>query len=356
MRVLVMPADLGGCGHYRLLMAAEHLRSLGYDIHIKLPGESDNGFEAHLDENDNIVDFRLPVEDVDVIVMQRVSHDMHRQAIPLLRKKGVAVVVDMDDDLSTIHPKNVAFWNYRTHSLTPFSAKNAQFICNEATLVTVSTRPLLRVYAKHGRGQIIDNYVPERYLYMSPIRDDDAPVFGWAGTMQSHPTDVQVVGRSVRDLVREGHQFRVVGPADPRLKVGFKLDEDAPATGVVSLFNWPTSIANLDVGLAPLEPSTFNTSKSRLKVLEYNSVGIPYVASPRDEYRRYHRESRGSGILAETPKDWATAIRRLMKDETMRKELGEQGRAHVYSQTIEMNSWRWLEAWDRAFKIQRGLV
>jgi len=31
-RVLVVPADVHGCGFYRLIAAAEHLKMLGHDI------------------------------------------------------------------------------------------------------------------------------------------------------------------------------------------------------------------------------------------------------------------------------------------------------------------------------------
>jgi Glycosyl transferases group 1 len=354
MRVLVMPADLGGCGNYRLIMAAEHLQSLGHDIHIQKPGDGATGFDVYLDDDGMITDFKLPIDDVDVLVMQRVSHDKHREVIPLIRERGIAVVIDMDDDLSSIHPSNVAFWNYRTHSLTPFSAKNAEFVCNAATLVTVSTKNLLRVYARHGRGQVIDNYVPERYLYVYGM-PAEAPRFGWAGTLQSHPTDCQVVGRAVRNLVDAGFQLQVVGPADAKLKTTFKLAQDPPTTGIIPMFNWPEAIANnLDVGLAPLEPGTFNTSKSRLKLLEYCSVGVPYVASSRAEYVRLNQTAR-AGFLAETPKEWEKFTKQLLTDDVLRKELGEKGRAFAATQTIELNSWRWLEAWERAYKIQRGL-
>lgn len=257
-----MPADLGGCGHYRLIMASEHLRSLGHDVIVQFPGGTDSGFQIAFDENQNIINFKLPEDDVDVLVMQRASHQWHRQAIPLIRKSGISVVIDMDDDLSSIHPKNGAFWRYREHSRTPFSAKNAELICKEASLVTVSTKNLLARYAKHGRGHVIDNYVPERYLYVNPAEERPEPTFGWAGTLQSHPADVAVVGRAVRDLVDAGHQFRVVGPPDPDLRTQFRLAQDPQTTGIVSMFDWPTAIADtLDIGLAPLEPGTFNTSK-----------------------------------------------------------------------------------------------
>jgi hypothetical protein len=353
MRVLVMPADLGGCGHYRLVFAAEHLRSLGHDVHIQMPGDGQTGFDVYFDDDGNVTDFKLPLDDVDVLVMQRVSHDLHKEVIPLIRSRGIAVVIDMDDDLSTIHPANAAFWNYRTRSLTPFSAKNAAYCCNVASLVTVSTRNLMGVYAKHGRGQVIDNYIPERYLYVW-AQPGENPRFGWAGTLQSHPTDVQVVGRAVRNLVDAGHEFRIVGPAEEKIKAQFKLDAVPQCTGIVVMFNWAQALAdNLDIGMAPLEPGMFNTSKSRLKLLEYCSVGIPYVGSPRAEYQRLNQQA-GAGFLADTPKEWERALKKLLTDDVLRKELGEKGKAFAATQTIELNSWRWLEAWERAMKIERG--
>lgn len=350
MRVLVYPADLAGCGYYRLIFAANHLKSLGHDIIIEWPGKG-TGFEIYLDENNNLLDFNLPHEGIDVLVMQRVSHDWHIQAIPLIQSRGIAVVIDMDDDLSSIHRHNVAYWNYHPGNKgTPYSWKNTEQICRDAAFVTVSTKNLMKVYAKHGRGQVIDNYVPERYLDIQPVHEDE-PVFGWAGTVQSHPTDLQVCGRAVQTLIDQGHKFRVIGPKN-KIKEHLRLNQEPDHTGVVLLQNWPTVISQLNVGMAPLESSLFNSSKSRLKVLELNSVGVPYVASPRQEYRKYHQEC-GAGILADTPKEWIRGISELMTNDARRKELSEQGRAYVATQTIEENSWRWWEAWTRAYEYQR---
>ena len=351
MRVLVYPADIAGCGYYRLIFAALHLQSLGHDVIIEWPGEDGGGFEVYFSGNVP-VDFRLPHENVDVLVLQRVSHEWHTTVIPLMQSKGVAVVIDMDDDLSMIHRDNTAYWNYHPRNKgTPFSWKNTEIVCKEAAMVTVSTSTLLSKYAGHGRGMIIDNYIPERYLDIMPTQDDE-PSFGWAGTIRSHPADLQVCGRAIGTLIDQGHKFKVVGPEE-KVQQHLRLNEKPECTGVVSLFNWPAELAKLSVGMAPLEMSPFNTSKSRLKPLEFNSVGVPFVASPRRQYVRYQKES-GGGLLAETPKEWIKAISDLMANENMRKELGDQGRAFAETQTIEQNSWRWMEAWTRAYEIQKA--
>lgn len=357
MRVAIFPADTAGCGHYRLIFAADHLRAMGHDIHIQWPKGRDSGFDVAFNDNNTMVDVNLPIPDVDVVVMQRISHNWHPAAMHIMREKGIATVVDMDDNLGAIHPKNTAYWNYSKRSPTPFSFKNAEIVCREATLVTVSTRNLLRAYASHGRGVVIDNYIPERYLYINELRDEE-PTFGWGGTMKSHPTDLLVLGSAVRDLIKEGHRFKVVGPHEPPVAQQLRIDAATmEASGVIDMFMWPSALAqNLDVGMAPLEPGTFNSSKSRLKLLEYAAVSIPYVASPREEYRRFHKESGGVGVLADTPKQWVAGIRDLMTAETRRKELGQQARAYAATQTVEQHAWRWLEAWQRALDIQQGKI
>lgn len=355
MRVLVMPADITGCGYYRLMFPGNHLASLGHEVVVLSPlsYESKNGFAAKMSGSE-MIDVQLPVDDVDVLVLQRVAHQMHLQTIPLLRKKGIAVVVDMDDNLSAIHPKNVAYQQYNPRSNTAFSYKTAEQICRDATYVTVTTPALLKTYVPHGRGQVLDNYVPERYIDIEPLRMNEQPVFGWPGNTISHPTDLQVVGRSVEALVNEGFKFKQVGGGND-VRQQLRLSRPVETTGGVHMSHYPYAIAEtMDIGMAPLEVSEFNKSKSRLKPLELNSVGVPYVASPRESYRQYHKDSGGAGLLAETSKDWYTCLKKLLTDEPMRKELGAQGRAYAATQTVEANSWRWLEAWTRAYEIQRA--
>jgi hypothetical protein len=346
-RVLVVPADVYGCGFYRLIAAAEHLKMLGHDIVIQMPKEENAGLAIKL-QDDEVIDVDVP-EGADVIVMQRISHMWHTQVVPLLRKKGVAVVVDMDDDMSCIHRQNSAYAMYHPRSNTPYSWRHAEDSCRTATMVTVSTKPLLGIYAKHGRGMVIDNYVPESYLEIEPLKRCG---FGWPGTTQSHPDDLQVVGPAVRDLVDSGLDFRVIGPPS-KVRAALRLPQEPQYTGTVPLSSWADEIAKLRVSLAPLSISKFNTSKSRLKLIEASAVGVPWVASPRSEYRRFYNES-GAGILADTPKQWYMGVRKLMEDDALRKELGGRGREWMQTQTIEANSWRWLEAWTRAYEIEQG--
>lgn len=348
----MVPADAYGCGHYRLIWPADVLHKMGVDVAV-IPPNGKSGFLAKVEEEPGktprLKSVTIP-EDADVIVLQRPAHPLQPQMIKMMRSNGVAVVVDMDDDMSAIHPGNQAFETYRHRSDSPFSWRHAMESCREATLVTTSTAQLQKVYAKHGRGIVLDNYVPSAYL---KFHKTETGLFGWAGNTMSHPDDLQATGDAVRRLLADGHEFRVVG-GHSKVKAALRLAAEPTFTGAVGPEAWARTIAQtLDVGMAPLSATAFNTSKSRLKVIEMMSVGVPWVGSPRAEYRRVNQAS-GCGLLADTPREWYRQLKQLITDEVLRKEQAEAGRQWMMDQTYEANAWRWAEAWTKAVQLQRG--
>jgi glycosyltransferase involved in cell wall biosynthesis len=354
MKVYVLPADPYGCGHYRVVWPANVLNQQGYDVNV-IPPNGNSGFLVKVSANDDgsqqLKEVMVP-KDADVIVLQRPAHPLQPQMIKLMRARGIAVVIDMDDDMSSIDPDNVAYHTYNPRSGSPFSWKYAVESCREATLVTSTTRCLQKIYAKHGRGMILDNYVPAAYL---DFPHTETGYFGWAGTTKSHPNDLQVAGNVYQRLIDEGFHFKVVG-GPSNVKRAARLTGEVDHTFSVPLQNWARTIgAELSVGMVPLAPTTFNASKSRLKGIEYMAVGVPWVGSPREEYRRLAKES-GCGLLADTPKDWYTKLKLLLQDEVLRKEQGEAGRDYMKTETIQANAWRWMEAWTKAYETERGLV
>ncbi len=359
MRVYVYPADTQGCGTVRLIWHSNHLRRLGYDVTI-LPPTSTTGINGRIYNNpndpadplnDSVISVDAP-PDTDVVVLQRVLLKyLAVDAIPLLRRRGIAVVVDMDDDLTRIDPSNAAF-----NAMHPRNTRDpkrhwghATAACMNATLVTVSTPALLRVYAPHGRGRVITNCVPEAFTQI-PHMDSD--VVGWGGSLHSHPKDMLPLGPSIARLIREGEEFAVVGPGTD-IKEALGLDIRPFATGPVGIQLWPFALSdNIGIGIAPLADTDFNRAKSWLKPLEMMSVGIPWVASPRAEYRALQKSS-GVGLLAEKPKDWYRQIRRLIDDDQLRQDMSLAGRAAARDHAVERNSWRLWEAWADALKTER---
>jgi len=353
-KVYVLPADVYGCGHYRLIWPAWVLQQAGHEVTI-IPPVKGQGFGARTATDDNgnevLIGVQIP-EDADVVVIQRPAHPLQPQMINILRSNGVAVVVDMDDDMSSIHPDNSAFQMYRHRSNTPYSWKHAALSCRIATLVTVTTPRLLKVYAGHGRGLILDNYVPASYLDTLSLHTNS---FGWAGTTKSHPNDPQVTAPAAQKLIDEGRMFSVVG-GDRHVQGAFRMRQPPMMTGIIPMAEWPTAIGSgLDVGWAPLAATTFNSAKSRLKPLEYMSTGVAWVGSPREAYRKVQRDS-GCGLLADTPKQWYEYTKQLLDDDPFREDQIAAGREYMQNQTYENNAWKWWEAWEQASQFERKRV
>jgi hypothetical protein len=347
--VYVYPADLGGCGYYRLIWPAKELQRQGHDVRLLHP-DAKHKISGGLDDSGKLVSVSVP-KDADVVVFQRVSSRRMIEAIKILRAHGIAVVVDIDDDMSAIDQRNPAWAALHpkgTAANEEYDWNAARAVCDGATLVTVSTDALFKRYVVHGRGMVLRNAVPELFLTFD---HEDKQIIGWAGALFSHPDDPQVCGPAMGRLQREGYLFKVVGPIHGT-KSAFQLDHDPLSTGPLQVERWPAEVNKLGIGIAPLNDTRFNAAKSWLKPLEYAALGVPCVSSPRDEYRRLH--ALGVGLLATTPKDWYRHVKMLAENASARAELSERGRVAVNELTIEKNAWRWAEAWTRAFEIERG--
>jgi hypothetical protein len=359
-KITVYPADSSGCGAFRLIWAAEELARQGHDIDLKPPehrdirlkisGNRKHDRDSHCEE---VVDL-----DTDVIVLQRVTHQFMAEAVPIMRARGIAVVVDVDDDLTSIHPTNPAYGGYHPKNQWRVNRKSGEFsrnswhhlvaACREATTVTVSTPALLDIYATRGQGKVIFNHLPAHYF---GVDHEDSDRIGWPASLISHPDDPSALGGAMARLCADPADFHIVG--DPTgCGVAFGLARDPSGiTRQISLTEWPHRVAELGIGIAPLADTRFNRCKSWLKPMELSALGVPWVASPRAEYERLHRK--GVGVLADTPRRWHRALKRLQESPALRAEQSAAGREVAEGYRLEANAWRWLEAWHGAYDLER---
>lgn len=350
MKVVVYPADLGGCGYYRLIWPSKVLQKAGHDVTIIHP-KNRNKISGNTDDTGRLIGVNIP-KGADVMVFQRVTSKNIIDAIDIMQDNGIAVVLDVDDDMSVIHPSNPAWaaLHPKNEATLEYNWNHAARSYDRAAHVTVSSSALLRKYAGHGRGTILHNFVPQIMTEIPHI--EQANMIGWGGSMHSHPDDPQVTGNAMNRLVREGYRFQIVGPPHGTRRA-FSLDEDPLSTGPIPIENYCHTLGRLSVGIAPLNDTKFNAAKSWLKMLEYAAVGVPCIGSPRPEYVRLNKM--GIGLLAETPRDWYRHGRRLLDDFNLRMDMSQRGRDIVREHlTIEANAHLWWEAWTKALARVRG--
>lgn len=350
MRVLVYPADKGGCGHYRLIWPGTALAAQGADVEVVWPdGGPDTQLLAEFhDLNDEPTPFKVQNIDADVVVLQRPLEKYLSMLIPLIQAQGIKVVVELDDLFHAINPRNKAWAAVHPQRSPKRNIDWLEAAIRAADLVTVSTTTLADYYGKWNPNiTVIRNVVPEHYLTVERV-PNEVPVLGWSGVLDTHPDDLQVVGPAVAKAVRRtGASVAVVGDGRGFNRVLGLGNHETRVAGWVPLLHYPQAMAQIDVGIVPLEQTPFNDAKSWLKGLEFASLGVPFVATPTKEYVKLWQM--GVGELAENPQGWLGDLMDRLTDKDFRECEGEQARERVRSLglTVEAQCNLWWDAWSR---------
>lgn len=367
MRVAVLPADQGGCGAYRMRWPAEALIAQGHDVVIDAPVRC--AFSARFRGLLPPAGVRVLEADcdADVVVVQRPMHRQWLDVIPLLRAKGIRVVVELDDCFDRISRANKAWTAAEPHwleddelaDLPPTrvkrrlpgwshcpdieSASNRENIRRALPLadhLIVSTPALAKHYGHLAPSvSVVRNCIPGRYVRFGERHLESDPVrIGWTGSVESHPHDLQVTGGA---LARVAAPFVAVGTGEG---VAARLGRPVNGTtGWVPLESYAEAYSYLDVAICPLVVDTFNSCKSWLKPLEAAAVGAIPIMSPTPEYLELHGQ--GVGLVARTPAEWERHAKALITSPRLRSDLRAKGLEVARRWTIEGNAEQWWDAW-----------
>lgn len=348
MRVQLATGDRGGCFYYRMNLPYQVLK---HEMDVFINDEVQSIRDAKTKE---VTDGLPADEGVDVLVVQRPTYQGIVETLPAVQARGVAVVVEIDDDLTRVHPGNAAY-----RALTPKTSphenyQHLQKACQFADWVVVSTPRLAEVFAPHGRVSVVRNYVEDAWLDISRP-PSDGRVLGWTGTLATHPTDLAECGSAFADAIEAtGARPYVVGDGDALAHFGITEPRGAYAEWV-ELDQYPHELAKFSVGVVPLEDSKFNEAKSWLKGLEYAAMGVPFVASPVREYREFVEGLPGCST-AKRYRHWLRDLTALLERDDL-DEVSEALRTVVRERfTISKHAHEYAEAWERALNHRRKQV
>lgn len=337
LRVLMIQANDFASGYYRIGFLAEELAKRG-NIDIDFCSRT-MGIE----------DILWRIGKSDIVVFQLQTTDISVQVVDICKKNGIAVVMDMDDDLLDVPEWNPAYWGLgRKHSTfwetetkkmdikaNIERLENLKDMLRKVDLITVTGVGLRDEYSKYNKIKILPNLAdPDK---IKPSRrsggmfDNKIRIF-WQGSA-THIRDLVMLRIAVQAITKKypnviwtimgsGYEqfYRIMGIEKNRVEFIESVE--------MADYYKKVSKIKMDIGICPLVDIPYNRCKSNIKWIEYSMLGIPSVVSDIITYTNSVRH-KISGYVAETPSEWIAYLSMLIDNPNLRELIANNAKAQI---------------------------
>lgn len=208
-------------------------------------------------------------------------------------------------------------------------------ICARAAWVTAGNERLAEFARRHtDRVSVLPTVVDtEAYVVRREHERSERLRVGWLGSDRSiEETLVPHLGMLGRLGEEIGFDLVVVSKPRPDLpfaSLPWEFVEWSPE-------NESRIAERFDVGIMPLVDEPYQRGKCGCKLLQYMAAGLPTVASPVGINEELL--AGGRGLLARSESEWRAALASLAADASLRRSLGEAGRAFV-ERSYSLRAW-----------------
>lgn len=325
----------GGSGWARFGQYVEWLEHLEKEVFTGVLTWKDNRFL--------IRDQYEELQEVDMIIMQRLMHDSLADHIYKARSVGQIVVNDLDDWYWGLDPANDAFSSSHPKTNPRENRDHYKKVIASSNMVTVSTQYLAdRIKSfVHCPIIVLENTVDIARFTPHVHTDSSVPVVGWVGATSHRSSDLEIMKGVINPLLANNDiKFQHSGHYSHAVSVASKLglhEDQVSVLDAVDARDYP-SLLTMDVGIAPLRDTPFNHAKSDIKLLEYSASGIPWIGSSLSAYEGL-RKSWGIGRTASKPSQWLKHLKDL-RDPVRRADEGEALLEAVRSRDISLGAHR----------------
>jgi glycosyltransferase involved in cell wall biosynthesis len=260
----------------------------------------------------------------DVLLVQREAMIFGPPVVEWLatRVGRCPMVLDLDD---AIYVRYLSPTYGRLGSALKWFSKTDDLI-SWARVVTCGNRTIAEyVSAKGARASVIPTVVDtEKFRPAAGQAEREVPVLGWIGTHSTYPYLASIFP-ALQRLARDFRfRLKVVGAGQDRIEL--------PGVEVESLaWKLEREIADFqsfDIGLYPIVEDEWSAGKSGFKSIQYMAVGIPFVVTPVGACAEIG-EPEVTHLAARSDDEWYGALKRLLSNAGLRKEMGEAGREHA---------------------------
>jgi hypothetical protein len=271
----------------------------------------------------------------DVVYIHRMFDDHIQKTVRQLSAQGVALWWDNDDDITAVEKNDPMYREIGgARGAKIFAGMSRMMML--ADVVSTPSTILAERYRNHGAEdvRVLENYVADEFTDVRASRRNGEVVVGWVAA-QEHRADAD------RLRLRETLQALLDTHPDVEIAsigVNLGLKQRYRHTPKLSLKDLAPAIAGFDVGIAPIVNSRLNQARSNVKLKEYASVGVPWLASPIGPYAGLG-EKQGGRLVDDTA--WLEQLSALVTDQRLRGKLGKRAAKWGQQQTIGRNVTAW---------------
>ena len=282
----------------------------------------------------------------DVLVLNNICD---ADLLPIIRDRkaqGKLTVYELCDDLGALSPSNPmrAFYQQTNNLLL---IKRLAHYCDA---LQFSSSELKRKYGYlNSKCCVFPNQMLAPPLERTE-KSGEIVVVGWGGSIGHLHDMAKISDRLVRWIMSRDNVHLYLMCADPIWELFGALPEDRKKQFTPgSLDDYYGFVSHLDIGIAPLEDTPFNRSRSDVKFLEYAACGAVPVVQAAGPYLLSVKQGR-TGFLFNSPDELISTLDHLVSDAASRISVSASAREYVL---LERN---YLDRGKDRVEFYRGLL
>jgi processive 1,2-diacylglycerol beta-glucosyltransferase len=357
--LLPVQYNVTGLDYHRLLMPFERLQKKHPGIHeIKMLRGTVENNKVYEPPLDSLTDEQLRQFNI-VYVLRQLSHDVKKiqPLIDRIKSNGLKMVFDIDDYW---HLPKEHYWHqkYKEQKVS----EGVITTLKQSDAVVTTTHHFAEIIAEYNQNvTVLPNCINPDDLQFKPTSITSPRLrFGWIGGV-FHRMDIKILEESMQRLYESSElkdRWQIcLGGYNPNpefdeiekiltANYSFKnydseyfnyLMQRTPAMEHVAFDKpyrrlWGKDVRNygsiyndVDVCLVPLVKNSFNECKSELKIVEAGTMKKTVICSDILPYNQWIKDG-VNGILIKPERnfiDWFTAIRKLILNPGLAKQLGD---------------------------------
>ncbi len=333
----------------RLLAASADIHSFIADIRLVTPLRAlcmQQGWSLELRSFHDCVHADLAV--ADVLVVQRALSARGWRLQRAMRRRGAAVVYDIDDLLTEIAP------HISNHAAIKARQTELRRCLAESDVVSVATVRLGKLLADTVDlpvVRVVPNYSLALGAQLLPAQGPGQLTLVLAS---SEYMDTAFIFPALRALQGPGVEIVVVGPAGAAFEAAGLVVRREPMRPRPDFLDFVRSLPN-PVAVIPLEDSRFAAGKSAVKWFDYAEIGIPTLASRHSPYLDVIDDGQTGWLVENDPAAWLRTLQAVVANPAERFRVAAAARRVVRQRHgLPLTVAAWQQALELALQRRHG--